>query len=170
MTPTAGHQAGTNYTEQGAIRTVIEGDLDVASGGELDIEDGAEFKLAGVQVTSRSKSTVAVAAEAADNIDVTITLKDGAGVAISGARPVRVLVSSSATTGAIATDDGITVTATTGLLITHHVTDLLVDFMTSVAGVLVVRVAGVGDLTGKFLWIDTPGFPAPLVSAVVDHA
>ena len=45
-------QNSENYKEQGGDRTVIGGALDIVSGGELDVEDGAAFKLAGVQVTA----------------------------------------------------------------------------------------------------------------------
>ena len=40
----AGYNA-LNYTEQGGERTVIGGDLDVASGGEINVEDGGIIQV-----------------------------------------------------------------------------------------------------------------------------
>lgn len=41
---------GTNYTEQGATRTVVQGSLDITSGGDFDIESGATFKIGGNEI------------------------------------------------------------------------------------------------------------------------
>ena len=142
-----------------------------------------EFKVDGVAVTSTAaelnelddvssyaQSTVAVAVESGDAIAVTVTLKDAAGTAISGARPVRAWLSTSATTGAIATDDTIAVTATTGSFLVEITDDLIFDCVTNTSGVLVLSVAHAGDATAKYLWVDTPGFKKPRVSAVIDLA
>ena len=43
---------GTNYTEQGGTRSVIQGTLDVVSGGELDIESGGALAIAGTAITA----------------------------------------------------------------------------------------------------------------------
>lgn len=144
-----------------------------ASAAELNTLTGITATVAELNETdnktSRVQSTVAVAGESGNAIAVTVTLKDAAGVAIVGARPVRCWLSSSATTGAIASDDSITVTATTGLLIEEEVDDLKFAAITDVNGVLVLSVAHAGDSTGKYLWIDFPG-QAPLVSAIIDLA
>ena len=42
----------SNYTEQGGLRTVVGGTLDVVSGGDLDIESGGVFSIAGTTVSS----------------------------------------------------------------------------------------------------------------------
>jgi len=168
----------------GKVRRVAGGDeLLVRNGGSITIESGGVLEIAGTSVsatsaelneiggiTSRAQSTVAVAAEGGDAIAVTVTLKDAAGVAVANARPVRAWLSSSATTGVIAADDTITVTATTGALLTEHVDDLLFDCISSTAGVLVLSIAHAGDATAKYLWVDSPGFHRPIVSAVIDLA
>lgn len=165
---------------------------------QVDVRsDGVEFKIDGVGVTataaeingatdgvtataaelnelddvsSYAQSTVSVAVEAADAIAVTVALKDAAGVAISGARPVRAWLSSSATTGAIAVDDTITVTATTGSFLLEAVDDLVFDCVTHTDGTLVLSVAHAGNSTAKYLWVMTPGFKKPKVSAAIDLA
>lgn len=47
----AQYAPGTNYIEQGATRTVIQGSLDVVSGAELDIESGGAFEIGGTAVS-----------------------------------------------------------------------------------------------------------------------
>lgn len=42
----------SNYNEQGGLRTVIGGSIDVISGGEIDVESGGALKIAGTSVTS----------------------------------------------------------------------------------------------------------------------
>lgn len=167
-----GHAPGTNHKTTG--RWEVGGELDIV-GGELQIEGVAVTATAAELneldgVASRAQSTVAVAAEAGDAIAVTVTLKDAAGAAIADARPVRAWLSSSASTGVIATDDTITVTATTGAFLTEHVDDLLFDCITDASGVLVLSVAHAGNATAKYLWVDVPGFAKPIVSAVIDLA
>lgn len=144
-----------------------------ATAAELNVLASTTVTAAEVNLlddmTSRAQSTVAVGAEAADAIAVTVTLKDAAGTAVAQARPVTCWLSSSATTGAIATDDGITVTASTGSLIKEHTDDLYFFCMTDTSGVLVLSVAGSGDLTAKYLWVLFPDGKCK-VSAAIDHA
>jgi len=45
----AGYRPGTNYNEPGGERTVIQGSLDVVSGGDMDIESGATLVVNGTQ-------------------------------------------------------------------------------------------------------------------------
>lgn len=118
---------------------------------------------------SSTQSTVSVGAEAGDAIPVTIQLKDAAGTNMARVCGVVCWLSSSATTGVIATDDGITVTATTGSLIVEVVDDLFFKAVTNASGTLVLSVAGAGDLTGKYLWVEFPNGKFK-VSAVVDLA
>lgn len=175
MSPLAGHRPGQNFTytdpATGDSKTVVQGSLDIDAGAALTIDGTDITDAAGALAarTSRAESTLAVAAEAGDAIAVTLTLKDAAGAAISGARPVKAWLSSSATTGALAVDDTITVTATTGLLVAEETDDLRFDAMTDVNGVLVLSVAHAGNSTAKYLWVDFPG-EAPLVSAAIDLA
>lgn len=188
MTNPAGYNTGIIKDADGNMDVHAEIDIKTATGGVLKI-DGTDVS-AGLQeiatiggltstalelneldgMTSRAQSTVAVAAESGNAIAVTITLKDAAGAAISDARPVRAWLSSSATTGAVATDDTITVTATTGLLLTEIVDDLIFDAITHTNGVLVLSVAHAGDATAKYLWVETAGFHKPKISAVIDLA
>jgi hypothetical protein len=63
-------QSVVNYNEQGGARTVIGGDLDVASGGELDIESGGTLT-----VSSGATATFS----AAPTFAGTVTLDDGSG-------------------------------------------------------------------------------------------
>lgn len=44
--------SASNYREQGGLRWVIGGSLDVISGGDLDVESGGALKIAGTQITS----------------------------------------------------------------------------------------------------------------------
>jgi hypothetical protein len=161
--------------------------IDKTNGGALTI-DGADVSagleevavLSGLtataaelneldDVTSLAQSTVAVAAEAGDAIAVTVTLKDAAGVAVDEARVVNCWLSSSATTGAVASDDTITVTATTGSILVEHTDDLIFKCVTSTAGVLVLSVAHAGNATAKYLWVEFPNGKCK-VSAVIDLA
>ena len=149
---TAGKLAtGAAYSNLGATSTVLEMN-------EL------------ADIASYAQSTVAVAVEAGNAIAVTVTLKNAAGSAVTGTRAVRAWLSSSATTGAIASDDSITVTATTGSFLVEVTDDLIFDCVTDTTGVLVLSVAHAGDATAKYLWVDTNGFKKPKVSAVIDLA
>lgn len=148
--------------------------LDVANGGVK--VDGTVLTVTAAQLndlsdgTSFDQSTIAVAAEAANAIAVTVTLKTGAGVAVDEARAVTCWLSSSATTGAVAADDGDwAVTATTGSIIKIHTTDLMFEAITNTSGVLVLSCAGTGDLTAKYLWVKFPNGKCK-VSAVIDLA
>lgn len=135
-----------------------------------DVTDsGATVGAAGGAVADATESTVAVAAEAADAIAVTITLKDVTGAAIASRRTVKAWLSSSATTGAIATDDTIAVTATTGSLVAEVVDDLVFNAITDANGVLVLSVAHAGDASAKYLWVEFPNGELK-VSAVIDLA
>ena len=135
----------------------------------VDVSATAAELNAVAGVANRSQSTLAVAAEAGDNIDVTLTVKDADGTAVAAVHGFEVIVSSSATTGAVATDDGITLTATTGLLTKEHTDDLFGKVLTDANGVAVLRLAGAGDLTAKYLWVQFPDGQFK-VSAVIDHA
>jgi len=42
----------SNYREQGGVRWVVGGSLDVSSGGEIDVESGGYLKLAGTALTA----------------------------------------------------------------------------------------------------------------------
>lgn len=144
-----------------------------STAAELNILDGVTATAAELNecddITSFTQSTIAVAAEGGDSIDVTVTLKDAAGSAVNEARFVRCWLSGSATTGAIHTDDGITVTASTGSLLVEDVDDLVFQAVTSTAGVLVLNVAGAGDLNPCYLWVQMPNGKS-LVSAAIDLA
>jgi hypothetical protein len=70
----------------------------------------------------------------------------------------------------VASDDTITVTATTGAFLVEVTDDLIFDCITSTSGVLVLSVAHAGDASAKYLWVDVPGFHKPIVSAVIDLA
>jgi hypothetical protein len=145
-----------------------------ATAAELNVLDGSTVTAAELNelddIASYAQSTIAVAAEAANAIAVTVTLLDAAGAAVTGTRFVRAWLSSSATTGAIATDDTITVTATTGSFLKEDTDDLLFQCVTSTTGVLVLSVAHAGDASAKYLWVQTAGFRKPKVSAVIDLA
>lgn len=52
--------ASSNYREQGGLRWVIGGSLDVESGGEIDIESGGALKIDGTAVTSTAAELNAV--------------------------------------------------------------------------------------------------------------
>lgn len=117
-------------------------------------------------ITSFAQSTIAVAAEADDAIAVTVTLKDAAGTAVNEARPVKCWLSSSATTGAMHTDDGITVTATTGIILKEHTDDVFFQCMTSTSGVLVLSVAEVGDEAACYLWVQFPNGKCKVSTAI----
>lgn len=143
-------QTGTALANLGTTATVLEMD-------ELD------------DISSLAQSTIAVAAEGSDSIDVTVTLKDAAGAAVDEARPVECWLSDSATTGAIYTDGGITVTASTGSILKEHTDDLIFKAVTSTAGVLVLNVAGSGDQAACYLWVAFPNGKCK-VSAVIDLA
>lgn len=119
---TAGYQPGTNYTEQGATRTVIEGDLDIASGGEIDIESGAALKRAGVDITTAldtllltcaTATCAAPTAEAAEARTVSIQLKDHLGADLAHRCAVEVYVSTDAN-GDTPGDGDATITLTAG--------------------------------------------------------
>lgn len=120
-------------------------------------------------VTSLAQSTIAVAAEAGDSIAVTVTLKDAAGAAVDEARVVNCWLSSSATTGAVAVDDTITVTASTGSFLVEHTDDLIFKCVTDATGVLVLDVAHAGNSTAKYLWVEFPNGKCK-VSAAIDLA
>ena len=62
----AQYAVGTNYTEQGALRTVIQGSLDVTSVGEIDIETGGDFLVAGSSVIVELAILDGVTASTAD--------------------------------------------------------------------------------------------------------
>lgn len=149
----------------------INGNLDIASGGALkvagtDITTGLLELLDVNDLTSFTNSTIAVAAEAADAVAVTITLKDAANAAVDEARRVRCWLSSSATTGALATDDGITVTATTGLLLKEDTDDLIFQAMTSTAGVLVLSIADADTAGPHYLWVEFPNGKCKVSAAI----
>lgn len=120
-------------------------------------------------VTSFADSTVAVAVEAGDAIAVTVTLNDAAAAAVNEARPVDCWLSDSATAGTIATDDTITVTASTGAIIKETTDDLYFKCVTSTDGVLVLSVAHAGNATVKYLWVQFPNGKCK-VSAAIDLA
>lgn len=50
----------SNYTEQGGLRTVIGGDLDISSGGEIDVESGATITVNGSLVNGADGDLTAV--------------------------------------------------------------------------------------------------------------
>lgn len=85
------------YHEQGGDREVVAsgGSLDVESGGEIDIESGGLFKVAGAAAIA--SISFAPAAGGANVCEVTITLKDGAGVALAYPMPLIVWLSDAAT-------------------------------------------------------------------------
>jgi len=144
-----------------------------ASAAELNKLDGATVTVDELNelddVVSSVRSTVTVAAEAGNSIAVTVQLKDASDTNMARVCDVECHLSSSATTGAIAADDAITVTASTGSLITEHVDDLYFYCVTDSAGKLVLDVAAAGDTTAKYLWVRFPG-RAYKVSAAIDLA
>lgn len=168
----------TTYLNGIELNSIVR---DGVKSNEVDVEAG-KLKVSGTAVTttaaglnlptsiaSSATSTVAVATETGDAIAVTLTLKNPAGTALAAVRDVTCWLSSSASTGAVASDDSITVTATTGSLITEHTDDLLFYAVTDATGVLVLSVAHAGNSTAKYLWVSFPG-QAPLVSAAIDLA
>jgi hypothetical protein len=120
-------------------------------------------------VADAGESTIAVAAEAGNAIAVTLTLKDVTGTEVDAVRKVNCWLSSSATTGVVATDDTITVTATTGALLVEDTDDLIFQTVTDANGVLVLSVAHAGDASAKYLWVEFPNGECK-VSAVIDLA
>ncbi len=151
----------------------IKRDLNRSQGRWVILTDVADSGIpvgaAGGGVADAGESTIAVAAEAGNAIAVTITLKDVTGAAVSGVRTVNCWLSSSATTGAVATDDSITVTATTGNLGLEVVDDLVIKGLTNSSGVLVLSVAHAGDASAKYLWVEFPNGETK-VSSVIDLA
>jgi len=132
------------------------------------VDSGAPVAAAG-GVADAGASTIAVATEAGDAIAVTVTLKDVTGVDVDAVRTVNCWLSSSATTGAVASDDTITVTATTGSLVAEVVDDLVFKGVTDANGVLVLSVAHAGNATPKYLWVEFPNGELK-VSDVIDLA
>lgn len=116
--------------------------------------------------SSLHNSTLAVAVEAGDAVAVTLTIKDSTGAAVSDARVVECWLSSSATTGALATDDGITVTATTGSLLKEHTDDLIFKAVTNTSGVLVLSVADPDSAGPHYLWVAFPNGRCKVSAAI----
>ncbi len=155
------------HASAGVVEINLDGSPEKIGTDQLQDDAVTEAKIAGltatfaevnelVDVTSLVNSTIAVAAEGGDSIDVTVTLKDAANAAVNEVRPVECWLSSSATTGAIYTDGGITVTASTGSILKEHTDDLIFKAVTDAAGVLVLNVAGAGDQNECFLWVAMP--------------
>lgn len=136
-----------------------------------DVADsGAPIGAAGAGgVADAGESTIVVAAEAGNAIAVTLTLKDVTGADIDSVRRVNCWLSSSATTGVVATDDTITTTATTGALLVEDTDDLIFQAVTDANGVLVLSVAHAGDASAKYLWVEFPNGEVK-VSEVIDLA
>jgi hypothetical protein len=101
-------------------------------------------------------STIAVGAEAANAIAVTITLKTPHRRAMPGARRVRVWLSGSATTGAhVATAPTGGVAATTGSIIYSPVANKELVALTNATGVLVLTLTDTGTPT-FYVWVEFP--------------
>lgn len=169
------------HAASGVVEISIGGaSVDKVGTDQLQDDAVTEAKVAGLtatfaevnelaDVTSLVNSTIAVAAEGGDSIDVTVTLKDAANAAVNEARPVECWLSDSATTGAIYADGGITVTASTGSILKEHTDDLIFKAVTSTGGVLVLNVAGAGEQAACYLWVAMPNGKCK-VSAVIDLA
>lgn len=120
-------------------------------------------------IPDATQSTLAVAAEAGDAIAVTLTLKNAAGTTLTGLRGVKCWLSDHASSGAIGTDDTITVTATTGTIIAEETDDLRFDTITDANGVLVLSVAHAGNATPHYLVVQFPNGELK-ISAAIDLA
>lgn len=98
---------GSNYNEQGGLRTVIGGSLDVVSGGDLDIESGGSLKIAGTAVTASAAALNALAT-GAPTFSGDVTLDDGV-----TASPSLVLKDATDETGIFSKVDAGNLTVTT---------------------------------------------------------
>ena len=125
---------GTNYSEQGAKRWVVQGSLDVASGGDLDIESGASLKFAGTALTSSAAELNYLDVTAIGTAQASKALICDANIDISGIRNLG--ATGTATVGILSVGGGYTGSglgvAATGNLETNG--DVTIDGTLSVAG------------------------------------
>lgn len=124
-----------------ALETLKTGSVDLrrvvnAVAAQVDTNDVKTF----------GTPTFSVAAEAANAIAVTITLRDAAGVALAAKAMATVWISDSALGVVSATPPDGTVSFTTGTLLKEDTTKVLHRVVSSAAGVLVLSV---GESTAK---------------------
>jgi hypothetical protein len=141
----------SNYNEQGGARTVIGGSLDVVSGGDLDIESGGAIKIAGTAVTASAADlnatsavvgsiTVVAANNTTNTIDVTVTVLDPDGTAITSPVPVYVWLSDLSTgLGGSAHTHSTGPAFTSGEEWTEHITNDAWTVLTTAGGVAVLQ-------------------------------
>ena len=167
------------YTEQGGAREVVAsgGSLDVQSGGELDIESGGALKLAGVQVLATAAElnlvdaapaniTFAPAAGGTNVCEVTIAVKDAAGVTLAGIRNLEVWLSDAATgAGLTATSASGTVTAkaASGTVLTALTAKKHIVVQTKADGIFILEITDTAK-TGFYVAAALPSTGAPIIS------
>jgi len=154
------------YREQGGNRMVVKSgaSFDVESGGEIDIESGGALKIAGTDVASEvaaisgttatagelnisdgapASVSFAYASAAANVSEVTITVKDAAGVAIASPFIFDVWLSDAATGAGLtgtAASGTVTAKAASGVVIATHTAKKALRVQALATGIFILEI------------------------------